>query len=114
MNTNDLISSASGEVPGVNLDHKNLCMHFISCLYSFPSCFTILHSLPVPLSTTAIFHILYFKWYLVVEFHSSCLLLFLHGIPSISGLSFMRDFVWRALGTQFILSKTGLTVSESS
>lgn len=46
MNTNDLISRAHKKVPGAKLDHKNLCMCFISCLYSFPSCFTMLHSLP--------------------------------------------------------------------
>ena len=45
-NTNDLISNAGRKVPGINLDHKILCLCFISCFYSFPSCFTILHSLP--------------------------------------------------------------------
>lgn len=92
MNANDLLPSTSKEVPGVNLDHKNLCIHFISCLYSFPSCFTILHSLPALQYNC---HFSYITPQMVPQFLVSFILLFC--FFSIISHLFLACLLWEIL-----------------
>lgn len=74
----------------------------ISCLYLFPSCFTILLSLSVLKYSCHFIHVILWMTFFSFIHLASCF--FSCVIPSISDLSFMRDFALKALRMQFILS----------